>query len=216
MKKDLAYYEPESENNGCLVIDYSCYFPYANQEDVKLGLKINGEGVGDCKLNHRYPNKDYVTLSKTYGKKVCSHGYPIIIPFNQKGKKIDITIAMTIGKGKTTEIEFPVVMWPTEEKPHSLLRIVWSINEEEKNGGSFYMESSGNSMRPDGKESLDERIWAPKINDHIQTAMDLLGDCVHYTELFFGKKKIIENGEHYLLEETIYPVPVEKGQAEFF
>ncbi|MBQ6148465.1 MAG: hypothetical protein IJI83_02850 [Oscillospiraceae bacterium] len=138
----LLKYEPEAENNACFIIDYSCLFPFANQEAAHLDLEVNGERITDYKLNHRFPNKNYVTFSKKYRRKVCSYGYPIVMPFSKKPEKIELAAIMTVHNGTPFRISFSVMLMLTPERPYTTLRIRYHFNDEASNV-QFMLRSDG-------------------------------------------------------------------------
>ena len=56
--------EEISKGKGCIVFDFACYFPYADQDILIFKFKLGEEELEPYKYNHRYPNRDYVTISK--------------------------------------------------------------------------------------------------------------------------------------------------------
>ena len=110
--------QTELDNNmGCIIFDLSCYFPYVEQEKLTIDFGIGLEKCDDIKLNHRYPNKGYVTVSKKNGRKLSKMGYPY---FCELGKPLAMLLKINIGfkdeEDKITYI-FPIEVNLTKEKP---------------------------------------------------------------------------------------------------
>ena len=63
-----------SSNNGFIAIDLGLYFPFLDP----AFLSFRFEGAEDCNViipsdyvtNHRYPNKNYITVTQKLGKKL--------------------------------------------------------------------------------------------------------------------------------------------------
>lgn len=69
--------EEISKGKGCIVFD----FPYADQDFLIFKFKLGEEELEPYKYNHRYPNKDYVTISKKMGRRVSRIGYPVFVNY---------------------------------------------------------------------------------------------------------------------------------------
>ena len=76
--------EEISKGKGCIVFDFACYFPYADQDFLIFKFKLGEEELEPYKYNHRYPNKDYVTISKKMGRRVSRIGYPVFVDLNEE------------------------------------------------------------------------------------------------------------------------------------
>jgi hypothetical protein len=85
----------QNSNLGILNIDIGVYFPWKNQDKVSVQIALLtdkqmfevGSSIDiaqmffeDITLNHRYPNRAYITPSKKKGRIVCKKGYPVIEP----------------------------------------------------------------------------------------------------------------------------------------
>lgn len=106
-----------NNNMGCIIFDLSCYFPYIEQDKLTIDFSIGLEKCDDIKLNHRYPNKSYITVSKKNGKKLSKMGYPY---FCELGKPIPMLLKINIGftdEEDTITYIFPVEVELTKEKP---------------------------------------------------------------------------------------------------
>lgn len=122
------------EDECCIVFDFSCYYPYVETELFDFGFSMGLEDINDFKLNHRYPNKDYFTLSRKYGRKVSKIGYPYVMKFKEQSPFI---LALRIGlDGHFMTIHVPVDTKMTKEKPVCAL----SFNFDYE-GATFHFES---------------------------------------------------------------------------
>lgn len=74
-----------AEDECCIILDFGCYFPYANPEILTFDFSLGEEKFEDKKMNHRYPNKGYQTISRTYGRRVSKFGYPYVMKLNEQG-----------------------------------------------------------------------------------------------------------------------------------
>lgn len=105
------------DNMGCIVLDLSCYFPYVEQDKLTIDFSLGMEKCDNIKLNHRYPNKGYVTVSKKNGRKLSKMGYPY---FCELDKQILMLLQINIGfkdeEDRITYI-FPIEVKLTKEKP---------------------------------------------------------------------------------------------------
>lgn len=104
-----------ADDECCLVLDLGCYFPYSNKEILTFGFSFGEEKFDDYKINHRYPNKGYQTISKKYGRKVSKIGYPYIMKFDEQSP---ILFALKIGiKEQCMTLIFPILTKMTKDKP---------------------------------------------------------------------------------------------------
>ena len=85
-EKVIAELKPiVDEGKCCIVFDFgfvSC--DYVFYEDPRLSFSINGKTMTDCKLNHRYPNGNYITISQKRGRRVSKIGYPYVLDMENK------------------------------------------------------------------------------------------------------------------------------------
>lgn len=141
---------PERKDNyGILNLDFSIWFPYRNQDAVtfKIGLINNSISddedteddskylYNDTVLNHRYPNKGTLTLSKQSGRKICKTGYPICAPIEEINDYKMLIIQMGI-RDEIGTLAFPINVQLSKEAPIGGLDLVlhdWEYpNDEEK------------------------------------------------------------------------------------
>ncbi len=142
--------EELKNHKHCIVFDFGFFLPqnrFEKNEDVFFEILVNGELLPDQKINHRYSNKAYYTITKKAGYKLNKLGYPFF--YEKKDKKEQLTLTLRIGKNEygvrkeETEISFPVILETTNKKPVCGL----SLNMNMLNGviefTSYYKEGSG-------------------------------------------------------------------------
>ena len=100
---------------GCIVFDFGCFLPYSDPEDFTFCFSLDREAITDCKLNHRYPNKGYYTISKKCGQKISKIGYPYFVDI---GEAATMNLCIEVGfKGAESKMIFPLRLSLTAEKP---------------------------------------------------------------------------------------------------
>lgn len=131
-----------SDDECCIVFDFGCYYPYANFENINFEFSLGMEKLDNYKINHRYPNKRYQTISKKYGRKVSKLGYPYIMKLDEQSLMI-LTLEVGI-KEQNITLLFPLLTKMTRENPicgltmHYLFdesKITFSTYEKVKDGG---------------------------------------------------------------------------------
>lgn len=106
------------EGKGCINFDFACLFPYDNQDVLTFEFGL-GEEIGSQKHNHRYPNRNYVTISKKLGRKVSKIGFPFLVDLNDEQLMI---LWIKIGiEGKAVKLIFPVKIMLTKDEPVATL-----------------------------------------------------------------------------------------------
>ncbi|MBO5237888.1 MAG: hypothetical protein J6B50_03840 [Lachnospiraceae bacterium] len=138
---ELELKDEVSKGKGCIVFDLSCYFPYANQEDLYFDFQVGEEQLTDIKLNHRYPNHGYVTISKKVGRKLSKLGYPYFVELNTQQ---DILLTIKIGlKDDYITIVFPIHVTLTQDKPVCALSMKLSFDKMNFVFHSYWKDESG-------------------------------------------------------------------------
>ena len=108
------------EDECCIVFDLGCYFPYVEKKLLMFDFSLGEETFDDYKKNHRYPNKQYVTISKRYGKKVSKVGYPYILKLKEQHPML---LCVKVGLNDNNEnnqyisLVFPIETKMTKENP---------------------------------------------------------------------------------------------------
>lgn len=114
------------EGKGCINFDFACLFPYDNQDVLTFELGL-GEEIGSQKHNHRYPNRNYVTISKKLGRKVSKIGFPFLVDLNDEQLMI---LWIKIGiEGKAVKLIFPVKIMLTKDEPVATLEGHFNFNK---------------------------------------------------------------------------------------
>lgn len=106
-----------AEDECCIVFDFGCYFPYSNFKDLAFDFSLGMENFSDYKLNHRYPNKCYQTISKRTGKKVSKIGYSYIMKLAEQESPFLLCLKVGMKWEEPLTMIFPVFTSMTKEKP---------------------------------------------------------------------------------------------------
>ena len=137
-----------SEDECCIVFDLGCYFPYSNYSDLTFKFNLGMEEFNDYKINSRYPNKYYKTISRKYGRKVSKIGYPYVMKLNEQNP---ILLCLNIGiKDKYITLIFPIHTKMTKDKPTCALKFHYIFDENK-----FYFISHEKSK----ELSYHQHIW---------------------------------------------------------
>lgn len=134
----------ELEKPGLLMLDIGMYFPYANQDilhfsvglvemadiavDPHIGLN-NKERFTDVVFNHRYPNGNYVTMSKKNGRRISKTGYFLNDNFDELNGKKWLMVDVGIGEAGDIHTAIPVEINLNEENPVASITLRWNMKE---------------------------------------------------------------------------------------
>lgn len=144
------------EDECCIVFDLGCYFPYLNAEILTFDFQLGEETIGDYKLNHRYSNRGYQTISKKNGRRVSKLGYPYVLKLNEQ---IVMLMCVKIGiKDKYITLIFPVETNMTKDKPICFLSLHYIFDENRFNLSTF---------EPTDNCGLRHHYWLSKQSDNI-------------------------------------------------
>lgn len=128
-REDLIQREIElAEDECCIVFDFGCHFPYKNTEVLIFGFALGMEEINDFKLNSRYPNKNWVTISKKDGRKVSKLGYPYVMKLNEQSPMV-LAIKVGIKEQDVVTLAFCLETNMTKEKPACLLRLAYDFEK---------------------------------------------------------------------------------------
>lgn len=117
-----------AEDECCIVFDFGCHFPYKNTEVLIFDFALGMEQINDFKLNSRYPNKNWATISKKYDRKVSKLGYPYVMKLNEQGPMaLDIKVGIRDQDAMT--LAFCLETNMTKEKPACLLRLAYDFEK---------------------------------------------------------------------------------------
>ena len=138
------------EDECCIVFDFGCYFPYKNVDDLVFGFSLGLEEFDDYKINHRYPNRLYETISRKYGRKVSKIGYPYIMKIEDQSPMI-LRVRVGLGKEKVDYL-FVLKTTMTRDKPICELSLRYKFQRDEH---LFLFFSQGR----DESGAITRRIW---------------------------------------------------------
>lgn len=164
-----------SEDECCIVFDFACYFPYSNSNELTFDFSLGMEEFKDFKINNRYPNKYYQTISKKYDRKISKLGYPYVMKLNEQAPMI-LTLKIGI-KDKYVTLIFPIHTKMTKDKPICALKFNYIIDKHEFSFISYekredfdYNRHSWSSYKSDDKINTNEIILnVSKIIDDSNT-----------------------------------------------
>lgn len=131
MFEDVVKREIESELNtgkGCIVIDIGCIYNNRDSEvfdkmklrsvglldNMVLRLLVDGKELDDCKLNHRYPNGLYTTISKKTGRRVSKIGYPYFVESEDFKKKMELQLDIEFVRGENKVLDKTTLLLPIQ------------------------------------------------------------------------------------------------------
>lgn len=142
MNRELIKDEIKLTNDECcIVFDFGCYFPYSNSDILTFDFSLGMNKFDDYKLNHRYPNKCYQTISKKYGRKVSKLGYPYIMKLNEQSPML---LNLKVGlKGQCITTIFPIQTKMTKDKPVCGLTLHWDFDKSNFRFISYEKEDNG-------------------------------------------------------------------------
>ena len=128
MKKELFENEIQlAEDECCIIFDFACYFPYANVEVLEFGFSFGQVEHNDFKLNHRYPNKNYQTISKKYGRQLSKMGYPVVMKLSEQSP-VRLVLKVGFHDNWQTTLIFPLLTNMTKERPVCALSLHFNFD----------------------------------------------------------------------------------------
>lgn len=112
------------ENEGILFLDLSTYIPNKNQNFLTLGASLSKEPCkegevldmqGLCVLNHRYPNHNYVCLTRKHGRKLCEFGCPVWMSVEDLNAFGYLNLEYVF-KNRTVKMSVPIELGLSDQK----------------------------------------------------------------------------------------------------
>lgn len=174
-------HEIVDNKKGCIVIDAGVFFPYMDDPENPLvfSLDIGVNPLEDVKLNHRYPNRGYYTITRKYGRRVSKIGYPYFVDLSDEPRRLLLTIHVGVGED-IMHICVPVVVCLTEDLPCCVLNLKFLFEK-----GEFSFES----YKKDGIGWRSHSWIATKNSDaedsELETIMGAPGADMETHTLFF-------------------------------
>ena len=171
-------------HKGCLLLDAGIIYSWANIPNnpvIFFSIDIDGNPLQDVKLNHRYPNKGYYTISRKYGRRVSQIGYPYYVDLNNELQKFMMTIHAGIGED-VVHLNIPVQVLLTQEKPvcglsirclHENRECVFRSCCRNKNNNEEWLVNSWHAIKPGHQISFGDSestiLESPEINKDTMT-----------------------------------------------
>lgn len=114
--------EQTEQGKGCIIFDFGLFFPYClrENEQIVFRFKLGMNEMPEQKVNHRYRNKGYFTITRKKGRRLYKCGYPHFFDFKE-GEPVLYLLCITFGLVKdgneeTIDLVFPLELHPTKEK----------------------------------------------------------------------------------------------------
>lgn len=195
---DLEQLEKEMQEfgngaNACIVFDFGI-INYLESLDFSFSLGM--ENMKDIKLNRRYPNKTYRTITRKYGRKLSKVGYPYMLKIEEPINETWL-LAVKVGEKETDnylEMMFPLEVNLSKEKP--FLRIQFLIDNEfnlwissSRYSKTDYKIENVSLTNKYNKNNCKNMLETPTKNgEHMLIYSDVLGiiEKMHYTPTKVG------------------------------
>ena len=174
-----------SEDECCIIFDFGCYFPYSNSNGLTFDFSLGMEEFKDYKINNRYRNKYYQTISRKYGHKVSKIGYPYVMKLNEQAPML---LNLKIGiKDKYVTLVFPINTKMTKDKPVCTLKFHYIFDKHK-----FYFIS----YEKEKDYCYNQHIWSSyKAEDKINKP----------NEIILNVSNIIDDSNTIVYEDIIEP-----------
>lgn len=122
------FFNTDELKPSIVVLDVGVFFPYANQDILKFDMGLNelpldAGRFDDMKFNHRYPNRNYVTLSCINERKISRVGYPIIGEVAEMTGEKYLCMDYGIGDSNKISIVVPIMFNLTEDAPCATIQV---------------------------------------------------------------------------------------------
>lgn len=193
-----------SEDECCIIFDFGCYFPYSNPEVLVFDFSLGMETIKDYKLNKRYRNKRYQTISRKYGRKVSKVGYPYVMKINEQAPMLlSVRVGVNLDNYEFDDYDdyddidnysilltFPLQTTMTVEKRFCFLTLHYKFDENE-----FFFESYGKTEN----NRLCNRIW---INYEAKNGIPIDGILLN------PPVRADEDGSVLIYDNVIEPFPL--------
>ncbi|AMN30792.1 hypothetical protein [Clostridium perfringens] len=180
LKNEIQLFEDEC----CIVFDFGCYFPYSNSNELTFDFSLGMEEFKDYKINNRYRNKYYQTISKKYGRKVSKIGYPYVMKLNEQAPML-LTLKIGI-KDKYVTLVFPIHTKMTKDKPVCTLKFHYMFDKNE-----FYFIS----YEKEKDYCYHQHIWSSYKAE----------DKINNNEIILNVSNIIDDNNTIVYKDIIEP-----------
>lgn len=142
--EDELEHEVVDNKKGCIIIDAGILYPYKDDSENPLmfSLDIDDNPLKNVKLNHRYPNRGYYTITRKYGRRLSKIGYPYFVDLSDEPRRLLLTIHVGIGEN-VTHICIPIVVCLTENLPCCVLNLRFLFEKGEFSFKSYNWDGTG-------------------------------------------------------------------------
>lgn len=187
---DITEQKQLNDNKGFIIFDFSYYSkdmfdfcPYL------FNFSIGTNECSDIKVNQRFANKCYWTISKKYGRKLSKVGYPYAVDLDRENIMM---LSIKLGTKKNPFImalNFPLKISLTTANPYSYLQFILNLDT-----GDFRFKTLKKSDISTGYDSI---IWSNRKTDDNQHKTE------HYH--FMTAAQYIEETNTFNYENIITP-----------
>lgn len=125
----------ETPGIGTLLLDPGLYRVFENDVlMLSLSTEPCGQGVvfdisGNCVLNHRYPNRRYITVTSKHGRKLARHGVFLQLPLEKFNRFGYLNLYVCDPEKMSLQMTVPIRLWLTPDKPFAGMELRVMTNE---------------------------------------------------------------------------------------
>ncbi len=182
------------DDEGLIVFDFSCYFPYSNWEVLSFNFTLGEEKLEDKKINHRYPNHNYQTITRKYGRKLSKVGYPYVVKLNDQEQPMLLCVNVGLLDNCVTLV-FPIQTSLTKDRPVCKLVMRYDFEND-----GFYLKTY--SIDEDLGVGLKPKLWYSNEEDRQECKWGM-----EFSQVLKSPKRV-EDSFTLLYEDIITPSPL--------
>lgn len=187
-----------AKDECCIIFDFGCYFPYKNVDVLKFDFSLGMKEFEDFKLNHRYSNKGYHTISKMYGKKTSKIGYPYIMKLTEQEP---ILLRVRVGtQDEYVTLIFALRTQMSAEKPICELALHYDFDKREfelisgtRNEDGSWVDCYWRNHAVENMRDFDTVLNAPRKADESVLIYDDFIIPLPLTREDYEAKLLLEN-----------------------
>ncbi len=109
LDREIVYGEDEC----ILLLDIAYYgvIENVNYLPTRFNFLVNDRQYDDFKINHRYPNDSYLTVTKKYGKYVSRFGYPVVLKLAEAKEPVKVSLQIYTTRNDKEFLELQVSLF---------------------------------------------------------------------------------------------------------
>jgi len=126
--------EQIEQGKGCIIFDFGLFSQFRLTDATMIfKFRLGEEQLPDMKLNHRYSNKCYYTITRKYGRRLSKCGYPYFFDLDENEPFLAL-LCITFGyelneKKETADMVFPLSVQLTKDRPACTLMMKLDFDE---------------------------------------------------------------------------------------